>query len=313
MASKRTYQDNDGDWIKEFAPYDAMTPLYLRGHLRSASPSDKIEAERQADEDLSELFIRHPEVKEVSEGVSEEDGVFSMYTSLVGSESRYPSIKTEGIDSKDLRQQVRDLDMSEKREAAETVGRVLGDLHVRGLSHGDPKLDNFFYSEESGIIPFDFENYNTDATLDHMRDDISIFDSNIRTLQPETYENMKEAFKSGYLEEVAYDPDEHIHTFEDASYNSGFLEDDALEGESHEPEFPPGNHPAGPEYPFERTDEYEDEWEDFLDDEMDGIDAIKAGRGLWPYSMFEMAGGYTRREHVKSFLENAKGATQNSV
>ncbi len=308
MAGKRNYQDENGDWIKEFAVYDIWVPLYLRGHLRSAFPDDKIEAETEADSDLSELYITHPEVKKVSEGVSEEDGIISMYSSLICSNSDYPSIKTEGIDSRNLREQVRDLDIAEKREAASMIGRILGDLHLRGNSHGDPKLDNFLYTEEDGAIPFDFEGYNSEATKEHLREDISIFDANIRTLQPETYENMRNAFKAGYLEEASRGskalPNQDISmNFEDQN-KWGDMDDEQWKKFQDEYATAQDNSST-----FDEHHEYgnmdEDEWENLLDEEMDDVDHVQSGRGLWTYSIFENADGYDRREHLKSFLRNA--------
>jgi tRNA A-37 threonylcarbamoyl transferase component Bud32 len=309
MAGKRNYQDENGDWVKEFAVYDILVPLYVRGHLKSAFPDDKIEAEEEADSDLSKLYITHPEVKEVSKSVSEEEGIISMYSSLISSDSGYPSIKTEGIDSKNLREQVRDLDITEKREAADTIGRILGDLHLRGNSHGDPKLDNFLYTEEDGTIPFDFEGYNSEATMEHLREDISIFDANIRTLRPETYENMREAFKAGYLEEVSHEseplPDQD--TFIDLGLQNKWGDMDDEEWKKFQNEYTSSQDNIST---FDDHYEYgnmnEDEWESLFGQETDDVDVVKAGRGLWFYSMLEKADGYSRREHVNSFLKNAQ-------
>jgi hypothetical protein len=49
----------------------------------------------------------------------------------------------------------------------------------------------------------------------------------------------------------------------------------------------------------------EDEWKNLLDEEMNDVDIVKAGRGMLPFSLNETADRYNRREHFKSFLKNA--------
>jgi tRNA A-37 threonylcarbamoyl transferase component Bud32 len=177
MASLSTSETSEGTYVSRYLPWNKWDSP---AEPTSSFGITRVENEKEADRDLKEMFVTHGKVEDTSYGL-------------------FPAVEVGKVEGDNIKERLSDLSVSDSESVGESLGGLMGDLHMNEYAHGDAKLANFIY-EDRDIASIDHEFWEDNAGLDDCLRDLKMVRSDAATL--DTFQEFMEGFEDGYRKEV---------------------------------------------------------------------------------------------------------------